>query len=470
LNNNNFIEYEPDAETVNLIKRYENVVHRKSRDYFDEEEFEMIIDHYLSINKWKEAIAAADRGSAQYPYSSELKLRYADILIVRGEVARALQLLQRVEQMGVNDSDIHFLKARAYVRQKKFKEAEAHFEKSRRMEEREEEVLRILFSAATDWIDAKEYRRAMACFRQLLDIDPQNEYVLNDMAYCYEQLDDLEKAADCYEQCIAINPFNETAWYNLGNIYSFQEDYEKAIQAFDFSIAIDNHNGPALFNRATVLIQQERFRDAVDTFTEYLTIDPDNPHVLCAIAECYENMNDPAQALDYYAQALKADPECADACYGKGLILMDRQDYDEAFDYMKMALHIDPENPEYYYGLGVLLLRVNANDMATKAFLRAVHLDPSDTESWLILSELVGSDLQRALGVLDRAGLHNPDDAAIHFRKAALYFIMENKKECLASLERALAIDASDDSDFLAICPEAMTHEDIKTLYAQYKK
>ena len=112
MNNNNFIEYEPDAETVDLIKRYENVVHRKSRDYFDEEEFEMIIDHYLSANKSKEAVAAADRGSAQYPYSSELKLRYADILIIRGDVTRALQLLQHVEQMGVNDSDVHFLKAR----------------------------------------------------------------------------------------------------------------------------------------------------------------------------------------------------------------------------------------------------------------------------------------------------------------------------------------------------------------------
>jgi tetratricopeptide (TPR) repeat protein len=470
LNNNNFIEYEPDAETVNLIKRYENVVHRRSHDYFDEEEFEMIIDHYLSINKSKEAIAAADRGSAQYPYSSELKLRYADILIIRGDTVRALQLLQRVEQMGVNDSDIHFLKARAYVRQKKFKEAETYFEKSRQMEEREDEILRILFSAATDWIDAKEYQRAIACFRQLMEIDPQNEYVLNDIAYCYEQLDDLENAAQCYEQCIAINPFNEAAWYNLGNIYSIQEDYEKAIQAFDFSIAIDDHNAPALFNRATVLIQLERFRDAVDTFTEYLTIDPDNTQVLCTIAECYENMNDPAMALDFYTQALKIDPECADAYYGKGLILMDRQDYDKAFDYIALALHIDAENPEYYYGMGVLLLRIDANDMAMQAFLRAVHFDPSDTESWLILSELVGSDLHRALAVLDRACAHNPNDPAIHFRKAALYFILNNKKACLASLEQALVIDASDDNDFLAICPEAMTDEDIKTLYSQYKK
>jgi tetratricopeptide (TPR) repeat protein len=470
LSNNNFIEYEPDAETVNLIRRYENVLRRKSRDYFDEEEFEMIIDHYLSTSKWKEAVAAADRGSAQYPYSSELKLRYADILIIRGDAARALQMLRHVEQMGVNDSDIHFLKARAYIRQKKFKEAEVHIEKSRQMEERKDEILRILFSAANDWIDAKEYRRAIGCCRQLLGIDPQNEYVLHDMAYCYEQLDDLENAACCYEQCIEVNPFNEAAWYNLGNIYSILEDYEKAIQAFDFSIAIDNCNGPALFNRATVLIQMERFSDAVDTFTEYLTIDPDNAQVLCAMAECYENMDNPAMALDYYAQALKIDPECADAYYGKGLILMDRQDYDEALNHMSMALHIDAENPEYYYGLGVLLLRVNANDMATQAFLRAVHYDPSDTESWIILSELVGPDLHRALGVLNRACLYNPNDAAIYFRKAALYFILDNKKACLASLERALAINPSDDNDFLAICPEAMTHDDIKTLYSQYKK
>jgi tetratricopeptide (TPR) repeat protein len=470
LNNNDFIEYEPDAETVDLIKRYENAVHRQSHDYFDEEEFEMIIDHYLSINKSKEAVAAADRGSAQYPYSSELKLRYAEILIIRGNAARALQLLQLVEQMGVNDSEVHFLKARAYIRQRKFKEAENHFMKSRQMEEQEEESLMMLFFAATDWIDAKEYQRAIGCFRQFLEIDSKNEHVLNDIAYCYERLGDFENSAYYYEQCIDINPFNETAWYNLGNIYSIQEDYEKAIQAFDFSIAIDSYNSPALFNRATALIHLERFHEAVDTFTEYLTIEPDNAQVLCTIAECHENMNDPATALNYYAQALEIDPECADAHYGKGLILMDRQDYDHAFDCIATALHIDAENAEYYYGLGVLLLRIDANDIARQVFLRAVQIDPSDTESWLILSELVGADLYQALEILNRAGMHNPDDPAIHFRKAALYFILKDKKACLASLERALVIDPSDDNDFLVICPEAMTHDDIKTLYSRYKK
>lgn len=471
MNSNNFIEYEPDAETVDLIKRYESAVRRRSHDYFDEEEFEMIIDHYLCINKSKEAIAAADRGSEQYPYSTDLKLRTADILIVRGETARALQLLQHVEQMGVNDSDIHFLKARAYIRQGKFEKAEAHFEKSRQIEEREDEQQRIIFSEATDWIDAKEYLRAIGCFQHLLDIDPQHEYALNDMAYCYEQLDDFEKGISCYEQCIAINPFNETAWYNLGNIYSLQEKYEEAIRAFDFAIAIDLHHAPALFNRATMLIQVERFRDAADTFMEYLAIDPDNAQALCAIAECCENMNDQEMALDYYAQALKADPEYADAYYGKGLVLMERQDYEQAFEHMKLAMHIDPENAEYYYGLGVLLLRIDADDMAAKAFLRVVHLDPYDTESWLILSELLGqADLNRALAVLDRAYTYNPDEPSIHFRKAALYFILKKRKACLTSLERALSINPSGDDDFLALCPEAMKHNDIKTLYSKYKK
>jgi tetratricopeptide (TPR) repeat protein len=471
LSNNNYIEYEPDAETVNLIKRYENVVRRKSQDYFDEEEFEMIIDHYLSLNKSKEAITAADLGSAQYPYSTDLKLRYADILIVRGEAARALRLLQHVEQMGVNDSDVHFLKARAYIRQKKFKDAEACFEKSRQMEEREDEKLRIMFATASDWIDANEYRRAIRCLRKLLEIDPQNEYALSDVAYCYEQLDDFEKGISCYEQCIAVNPFNDMAWYNLGNIYNLQEKYEKALQAFDFAIAVDPRHAPALFNRAIVLIQLERFRDAADTLAEYMAIDPDNVHALCAIAECYENMDDPDTALDYYARALKSDPEYADAYYGKSLILMERQDYNRAFDCIKMALNIDPENAEYYYGLGLLLLRIEANDMALKAFLRAVHLDPSDTESWIILSELVGhTDLHRALAILDQACLYNPDDPDIHFRKAALYFILRKRRACLASLERALSIDPSDDDDFLAICPEAITHDDIKILYSKYKK
>jgi tetratricopeptide (TPR) repeat protein len=209
----------------------------------------------------------------------------------------------------------------------------------------------------------------------------------------------------------------------------------------------------------------------VDTFTEYLAIDPDNVQALCAIAECYENMNDPELALDYYTRAIKADPECPDAYYGKSLILMERHDYDLAIGFASCALRLDPENAEYYYGLGAILLRIDDNELAAQAFWRAVRLDPFDTESWLILSELAGQvDLYRALSILELACMHNPDESTIHFRKAALFFILKNKKACLASLEQALSIDPLSNDDFLAICPEAIMYEEIKTIYLQYKK
>jgi tetratricopeptide (TPR) repeat protein len=471
LNNNNFIEYEPDAETVDLIRRYEDVVHRKSNDYFDEDEFEMIIDHYLSLNKSKEAVAAADRGSAQYPYSSELKLRYADVLIIKGDSSQALQLLQHVEQMGVNDCDVHFLKARAYVQQGKFKEAEIDFAKSWQTEERVDERQRICLVAAGDYLEAREYNLAIRYFLQALERNPHHEQALNDVAYCYDRLDDFQNSVHYYERCLAVNPFNEAAWYNLGNVYSRNEEYEKALQAFDFSIAIEPNNAPVLFNRATTLIVLERFHDAIDSFNEFLVLEPNNAQGLCALAECYENLDCSTEALKHYTQAIGIDPQCADAYYGKGLILMEYRHYDVSLDYIYRALHIDSDNAEYYYGMGVLLLRINADHVAMQAFRRATDLDPYDMESWLILSELSGStDLHHALEVLDEACIHNPDEPAIYFRKAALYYILKDTEACFATLEKALTIDPSGDDDFLTICPEAITDENVKALYSRYKK
>jgi tetratricopeptide (TPR) repeat protein len=470
LNNHNFIEYEPDAETVDLIRRYENAVQKRSKDYFDEEEFEAIIDHYLNINKSVEAITAVDRASKQYPYSTDLKLRHADILIVKGDASRALQILQTAEQMDGCSGDVLFLKGRAYVKLGNFNAANECFEKGWQAEDDDEEREWKCFISAGDWIDVKEYKLAIHCFKKIIDNNPEHEQALNDIAYCYDRLGDSQTAIQYYNDCIAVNPFSDAAWYNLGNVHNSHERYEEALQAFDFAIAVNPQNSSALYNRAATLIELERFSDAIESFKEYMQFDINNAQALCAIAECYENINAPAKALKYYMSAIKIDPECADAYYGKGLIMIDRTHYDAALECLHRAICIKPK-AEYFYGMGVLMLRINADDVALMAFRRSAELDPYDIESWLIVSELVGStDLRGALGVLDEAHVHNPHKVVVFFRKAALYYILKDKKSCLASLEQALKLSGETDSDdFLTICPEAVKDKRIKALYARYK-
>jgi tetratricopeptide (TPR) repeat protein len=471
LNNPNFIEYEPDADTVDLIRRYEAAVKQRSKDYFDEEEFEAIIDHYLSINKSGEAITAADRASRQYPYSTDLKLRYADILIVKSDASLALQILQTVEQMGECNSDVLFLKGRAHIKLGNFSAANECFEKGWTAEDGSEEKEWICFVAAGDWIEVKEYKLAIHYFKKILDRNPEHEQVLNDIAYCYDRLGDTQTAIQRYNDCIAVNPFSDAAWYNLGNLHNHHERYEEALQAFDFAIASNPQNSSALYNRGATLVELERFKEAIESFNEYLQFDLNNVQALCSIAECYEHIKAPAKALKYYTTALKIDPEYADAYYGKGLLMMEKTHYEVALECLHRALCINPANAEYCYGMGVLLLRINADEVALQAFRRSTELNPYDVESWLIMSELVGStDLYEALNILDEAHVYNPHKGVVFFRKAALYYLLKNKKSCLTSLEQALKLsDKTDADDFLTICPDAVKDKSIKALYARYK-
>ena len=42
-------QYQDESETDNLIKRFERMIEENDQQYFDLEEFETIIGHYLSI-------------------------------------------------------------------------------------------------------------------------------------------------------------------------------------------------------------------------------------------------------------------------------------------------------------------------------------------------------------------------------------------------------------------------------------
>ncbi|MFM9075512.1 MAG: hypothetical protein ACKORJ_08120, partial [Bacteroidota bacterium] len=65
-------QFRKRADEDELVKRYEAMLRNKERTFFDLDEFETIIDHYIEANKNKRALTAVELAVEQYPFSSEL--------------------------------------------------------------------------------------------------------------------------------------------------------------------------------------------------------------------------------------------------------------------------------------------------------------------------------------------------------------------------------------------------------------
>src|SRR3954463_6885033 len=106
--------YRRDKEEMReLLKQYQNLKAGRSHSFLDEESFEKIIEHYDEGEEIPQALEAAELGVEQYPYSSVLQLKKADLLIASRRYYDALEVLEQAEILDSSDINLYILKTDA---------------------------------------------------------------------------------------------------------------------------------------------------------------------------------------------------------------------------------------------------------------------------------------------------------------------------------------------------------------------
>src|SRR5688572_16485050 len=96
--------YRQEHENIReLLNQYENLKEGRPNSFLDEESFEKIIDHFDDMDELNRAIEAAEAGIQQFPFSSSLLVKKADLLIAARQYQQALYLLEHAEILDSTD-------------------------------------------------------------------------------------------------------------------------------------------------------------------------------------------------------------------------------------------------------------------------------------------------------------------------------------------------------------------------------
>ncbi len=88
--------YRQDREELRiLLEQYNNLKTGKSHSFIEEDSFEKIIDYFDEKDQLGQALEASDYAVEQYPYSSSLLLKKADLLIAGKQYKDALYFLDQ---------------------------------------------------------------------------------------------------------------------------------------------------------------------------------------------------------------------------------------------------------------------------------------------------------------------------------------------------------------------------------------
>ncbi|MBM3434677.1 MAG: hypothetical protein FJY07_00500 [Bacteroidetes bacterium] len=87
-----YFDEQEDEQLKSLVDRFDRMVQKGERYFFDVDEFEMIIDHYLIDNQLDKTNLAIKYAMEQHPRISSFMLKKAQMLVSSNHINKALEL------------------------------------------------------------------------------------------------------------------------------------------------------------------------------------------------------------------------------------------------------------------------------------------------------------------------------------------------------------------------------------------
>ena len=383
-----------------LVKQLENKLHGGESFYFDVEDYELIIDHYLQEDDLEKCLLVLQNAMEQHPNTISLSLRQVQFLISKNNTEKALRILKEVEAIDPYNRDIYRTRGDIYSQLQFYHEAIKEYQKA--IDDTEENLDEIYSNIAYEYENLHNYDKALEYLKKAIDFNPENETALFELSFCAEMAEKPQVVVDYLLKYLDRFPYSKAGWFNLGLAHSSLLEHEKAIDAYDFVIAIDETFSTAYFNKGNALATLERYDEALKAYRETLAFESPEGLTYYYIGECYEKMNEPEKAEEYYRLAIDADPAASDARVGLGCILSERGRHTDAISLFKEAIEQTPGDSETWYLLADEYMETGEIEMAKDGYEKSLAFDVTNPDVWLDYSNAFAeeSNYDRAIEIL----------------------------------------------------------------------
>lgn len=464
--------YRQDNEEIReLVNQFQNLKAGRSHSFLDEEAFEKIIDYFDDVEDLQQALEAAELGIEQYPYSSLLLIKKADLLIATRKYHEALDVLSHAELLDSNDINLYILKTDAYLALDQQEKAVMLLENALALFEGQERI-ELLFELADVYDDYEEFDKIFDCLKLILEQEPNNEEALYKICFWTDFTGRNEESIKLHQQIIEEFPYSELAWFNLAAAYQGLKLYEKAIDAYKYAVAIDEKFDYAYRNMGDAYIRLRKYKDAIEALEKVLELSRPEDVIYEAIGHCYDRLKNFAQARFYYRKASHLNQGDSKLYYKIACTYINEQQWTMAVKQLETAMQIHRLQPEYNLAMGECKMQLGEYKEAIQYFSNVVRQRPRNISSWEALIRCLyhGEFYEEALEQVNAAIKITDTRPIFIFYLSAIYFALGKPKEGLLQLERAMSISPKMVKKFIELNPSLLRHQLVVDIIARYKR
>ncbi|WHT39354.1 MULTISPECIES: tetratricopeptide repeat protein [Myroides] len=430
-----------EEEENNLsLARFESMLKTNKILFFDSEEFENIILHYLDSGKINLAKKALKLALDQHPTSIGLKLVEVEILIFQNKLEAADRLLDEIEQVEPQNDEVYIHRASIYSKKGNHLEAIKALEKALTITEDLADIYSLL---GMEYLFIDEIEKAKQSFILCLENDDEDQSTLYNIIYCFDFLNENEAAITYLNSFIDKNPYSEIAWHQLGRQYYAQKNYDKAVWAFSYATLIDEQFLGAYLEKGKSLEKLQQYQEAIDNYMITLELDAPSSYVLLRIGICYEALNNFPLAIQYYKKTVHEDPMLDKGWIALTDIYIKENQFDKALVTLQKAINIDELNERYWIRYAVLNRNLLQFKEAEVGYRKATELGEYILDYWMDWADILYllEEYESAIDKLLQIEETHPHAVEIYYRLAVYYFATHQNEEALTWLEKGFAAD-----------------------------
>ncbi len=445
------LDHEEEDHSLSLSK-FESMLKTNKVFFFDSEEFEEIILHYLDMGKATLAKKALKLGLEQHPKSTGLKLVQVEMMVYDDKLDQAEKLLNELYAIEPTNEEIFIQKANIYSKRDLHEKAVEFLKTALLYTEDHADVYNLM---GMEYLFMDNLELAKESFIKCLEEDFEDQSALYNVVYCFEFLDQNLEAITYLSKYIDKNPYSEIAWHQSGRLYYGIKDYENAVRSFEFSTYIDDEFIGAFMEKGKALERLKRYEEAIESYNRTLELDDPTSYALLRIGKCHEKLGHKAEAIKYFNRTVHEDP-----LLDKGWIAITdyyvrQKNYQKALIYVNKALAIDDQNRLYWKRYATINKELNHIEEAEFGYRKAVEFGDYQLDTWLFWVDIMQQlgEYNNAILTLLQAAEYFPEEYQVEYRLAGFHFLLHEEQKATFHLGNGLRLNLRQQILFAELFP-----------------
>nr|WP_297783465.1 tetratricopeptide repeat protein [uncultured Allomuricauda sp.] len=451
------------------INKFESMLKTDDVYFFDAEDFEEIIHHYLNNGKISLGKKAIQIGLEQHPNSMELKLLQVEVLAFEDKFDAAETLLDEIQNINVANEEIYIQRANIRSKQDKHQEAVNLLLEALDITEHSFDIHSLL---GMEYLFMDNYEQAKLSFMRCVEIDDRDYASLYNVVYCFEFLEDFDGGIYYLNDYLDRNPYCEVAWHQLGKMYLSKNLYLEALTSFDFAVISDDSFIGAYFEKGKVLEKLGRYNEAIENYESTISMEDPTSYAFLRLGKCHEKLGNYDLAKYYYYHTVHEDPLLDKGWLAITNFHFGQKNYEKALYYINKAINIDGENPKYWKKAGKIYSAMDNLDEADFAYKQTVDLGNYELETWKNWAEVLNriGDYNSTIQVLIQGLEFYPDNSDLTYKLAGIHLRNNDLDEAKTILSKAMKLDIGKLRQFEKEFPEFIEVDWVKTLVSKIRK